>query len=386
MATMQRLSLLIALTVVGSSAFLVNPYFRRTAAPLFEGANGDTTEFLDGPSSTTFFDMDEECDGEYCMLLDDEDTHNPTPTQENQNTEVLEFVDRVLIWLPIVAPVVAYLSYEQVAALSDWVIELLSNKNFVVVDGGAYEGKIIAPAINGVVVPSISILFATLISETITSLRQRQQDIRTTINMEAGELRVLQAMVDAFPPDSLVQARCRSYLIQYTSRLIAESQPASAEQIELACGADSEMTGFLATLNQVNEQSKVPEIVLKESYGAVARLNSQRSHRISSLQSTFPALHFVILTVLAGSICFSFLLETNQDILIFLNAVQLKLLWSMLVSVFAALGTVCYDLVDPFRGSYQISKATVGQLYTIRSALRASACTMRDDMDGEHEF
>lgn len=207
--------------------------------------------------------------------------------------------------------------------------------------------------------------------------------------MEAGELRVLQAMVDSFPLHSPVQTKCRSYLIQYTSRLIAESQPgADFDKLE-ACGGDSEMTGFLATLNEVNQNGAfVRESILAESYNAVARLSSERSQRISSLQSTFPALHFVILSVLACSILFAFLLETNQDILIFLNAVQLKLLFSMLVGVFSALGTVCYDLVDPFRGSYQISKTTVDQLYTIRSAIHASLqlTSRADDMNGENEY
>lgn len=390
MATFHRLALF-ALSAATSRAFVLNHPIRRENSEFFVvGTNGDTNSklnevepLLDGPGSFTFFDIDEECEGGQCLLIDEGQSSGPIQRQER-----VELADRILIWLPIVAPIVAYLSYEQVASFSDDVIELLSNKNFVVVDGGAYESKIIAPAINGVVVPSISILFATLISETITSLRQRQQDIRTTINMEAGELRVLQAMVDAFPARSQVQDRCRSYLVQYISRLISESQPMTAQKIEEACGADSEMTGFLAALNGVNGESVVKDSILGESYMAVARLNSERSQRISSLQSTFPPLHFVILTVLAGSICGAFLLETNQDILIFLNAVQLKLLWAMLVGVFSALGTVCYDLADPFRGSYHISKATLGQLYTIRDAIRASACMsgLDDDMGGENEF
>ena len=93
--------------------------------------------------------------------------------------------------------------------------------------------------------------------------------------------------------------------------------------------------------------------------------------RVSCLQSTFPALHFGILTVLAMSICLAFLMETNLDVLIFLSAVQLKILWTMLIGTFSALGVVCYDLGDPFRGSYQIAK-TVNQLYTIRLAVKAS--------------
>jgi hypothetical protein len=57
--------------------------------------------------------------------------------------------------------------------------------------------------------------------------------------------------------------------------------------------------------------------------------------------------------------------------LIFLNAVQLKILWSMLTFTFTACFTVFYDLRSPFGGSYQIS-ASVDQLYPIRAALKES--------------
>lgn len=45
-----------------------------------------------------------------------------------------------------------------------------------------------------------------------------------------------------------------------------------------------------------------------------------------------------------------FLMETNQELLIFLSAIQLKILWGMLIGTFSALGVVNYDMVDPFRG------------------------------------
>ena len=130
------------------------------------------------------------------------------------------------------------------------------------------------------------------------------------------------------------------------------------------------MNGFLTTLNGMT-RSETPSIIVSESYAAVTRLNSERSQRISSLQSTFPALHFGILTALAISICFAFLMETNLDLISFFDAVQLKILWTMLIGTFSALGVVCYDLGDPFRGSYQIGK-TVNQLYTIRDVVRAA--------------
>jgi len=64
-----------------------------------------------------------------------------------------------------------------------------------------------------------------------------------------------------------------------------------------------------------------------------------------------------------------FLMEANQELLVFLNAVELRILWSLLVGTFVACFTVFYDLRSPFGGSYQIS-ASVDQLYNIRSALK----------------
>jgi hypothetical protein len=332
-------------------------------SPWFSAPNGEESVSIDGPSTPYF---DPECEGESCFLPCEVSSTFPTEAEKRLN----ESVESFLFYVPILSPILAFVTYRQVASLSDDTIHFLAQNTWVAVDGGAYENKIIAPAINGVVIPAITILFATLLSNTFATLRQRQQDIRTTINMEAAELRVLASMVDLFTPED-AQTKCRSYLLQYTSRLIAESQPGT-EFKNLVAG-DSEMNGFLNTLNtmSVSSSSSASSALLPQSYAAVARLNSERSQRISSLQSTFPPLHFGILTVLAVSICLAFLMETNLEILIFLNAIQLKILWTMLIGTFSALGVVCYDLGDPFRGSYQIGK-TINQLYTIRSAVRAS--------------
>jgi hypothetical protein len=318
---------------------------------------------LEGPSTAYF---DPQCEGESCLLASEDDSTFASALTEHE-LRLTQLIDAFLFYIPILSPILAFFTYETVAAVSDDTIHFLAQNTWVAVDGGIYEAKMIAPAINGVVVPAITILFATLLSNTFTTLRQRQQDVRTAINTEAGELRVLSSMVDSFEPKS-TQRQCRSYLLQYTSRLIAESQQGNEYQ-NLVAG-DSEMNGFLTTLNGMT-RSETPSIIVSESYAAVTRLNSERSQRISSLQSTFPALHFGILTALAISICLAFLMETNLDVLIFLNAIQLKILWTMLIGTFSALGVVCYDLGDPFRGSYQISK-TVHQLYTIRDAVKAS--------------
>lgn len=231
---------------------------------------------------------------------------------------------------------------------------------------------------------AISILFANLIGTTITTLRQRQLDIRTSINLEAGQLRILQSLIEVLNNNGEQQVCC-SYLAQYTSRLIAESQP-TFESHALTGSLDTELNGILRSLNRLAVMSKDPKnaevtpnnLVLDKSYQSCTKLYEERAKRVASLRSAFPALHFVIVATLAFSICIAFLLESNQDILMFLNAIQLRILWTMLVGTFSALAIVCYDLGNPFRGSYQIS-TSVDQLYTIRLALRANLSEFRSN-------
>ena len=337
------------------------------------GSSGDAECYVD--------ELDQH--GESCLVSD---TDSSLPAI--RISADVDNIDVIIKWVPILSPIIAFFTYEITAEAFDRVIEYISDRTWVAVDGGQYQTQIITPAVNGIVVPAIALLFATLISNTINTLRQRQLDIRTALNMEACEMRTLQSVVDSFPKCITEKNNLREYLIQYASRLIAESKPGvRIIDLEFSGSIDSELNGFLGKLNEINvlsfsgtsgpngangDASALPPSLLSECYAAVTRLNSERSSRISALQSTFPRLHYVILSLLAASICVAFLMESDQAIQIFLNAVQLRILWAMLVGTFSALAVVSYDLEDPFRGSYQIS-STVDQFHTIRDALRASA-------------
>ena len=224
--------------------------------------------------------------------------------------------------------------------------------------------------------PSIAILFATLTSTTITNLRNRQYEIRAAINTEASELRALESLLDAFPSGD-TRTRCRNYLIQYTSRIISESSPihgSGSNVVNPRRGMDSELNAFMTVLNNhraYGSDNPVPPYVISEAFSSVSKLRDQRVSRISALQSTYPSLHYAILAVLASSLCTAFMIETDQEYLLFLNAVQLKILWCMLVGTFVACFVVFMDLLSPFAGNYQIS-ASVDQLHTIRNTLKAS--------------
>jgi hypothetical protein len=172
---------------------------------------------------------------------------------------------------------------------------------------------------------------------------------------------------------ALVCQHTHPQLIQYTSRILAECHPRNGtgdDVINPRRSFDSELNGFIRHLNN-GHGDVIPGHVADECYASVARLREQRVTRITALQSVYPTLHYAILVALAVAECVSFLMETDLQVLVFLNSFQLKTLWSMMVGTFVACFAVFWDLQNPFSGSYQISPS-VDQLHTIRLTLQAS--------------
>lgn len=235
----------------------------------------------------------------------------------------------------------------------------------------------------------MALLFATLMSNTINTLRQRQLQIRTSLNIEANDLRMLSVMIDSIPSELRpTKNRLRMYLIQYASRVMKESEPGlSFDNQKLMGSIDSEINGFLRVINSIGigqystmyvdtmlpaaeyeidpnrftsvekemglaitpqerrvSSAFIAPCILSEIYDALTRLRHERSVRLSALQSTYPPLHYAILALLGCSICGVFLMETNQNVLIFLTAIQLRILWAMLIGTFSSLAVVNYDM------------------------------------------
>ncbi|KAL3790654.1 hypothetical protein HJC23_009754 [Cyclotella cryptica] len=329
----------------------------------------------------------------HCFLWDDGDDIEDKCSNSTGPSPLLTELGKTspsnlaLRYIPVVMPMLAYSTYELTAKLFDTMVELISNNNWVAVDGGAYQSSIITPAINGLVVPSMALLFATLMSNTINTLRQRQMQIRTSLNIEANDLRMISVMVDSMPSELReTKNHLRKYLMQYATRVIAECRPGLSFNNQRLMGSiDSEINGFLQVLNTLGitqystmyvdtflpaanytvedvrfshiqnelglstKQRRMsapflPPYVFSEVYDALTRLRHERSVRLSALQSTYPPLHYAILALLGCSICGVFLMETNQELLIFLNAIQLKILWAMLIGTFSSLAVVNYDM------------------------------------------
>lgn len=68
------------------------------------------------------------------------------------------------------------------------------------------------------------------------------------------------------------------------------------------------------------------------------------------------------------SIMGCFLIESDQEILAFLDALELQILFTMLVGVFSASAVLVFDLSEVFLGQYRVTP-TVAQLTVIRDTL-----------------
>ena len=70
--------------------------------------------------------------------------------------------------------------------------------------------------------------------------------------------------------------------------------------------------------------------------------------------------------LLAGSLLFLFLLQTDNAAMQFLLDFQLAIAWSLLIGVYTLLGAVIYDLATPFSGIFSVSRETTFMVDALR--------------------
>lgn len=294
--------------------------------------------------------------------------------------------DPYLVLIPLLFNILAFTSFHTVEDCYERMYEMFARAmgvNFKFVDGGNIQAQMISPTLNGIVLPTASLLFSTMVSNTIGTLRGRIQDIKICLNKEAADIFKLSTLIDMYPDNGYfdemtmknipsLRKECKQYLRLYTDQLIAESQDGydhdSPDMTSQVQGQDLYRSiqyyeGF------VKDKRNIPEHIFTESLALIDRLDGNRMTRMTLLRKPYPMLHYMILGILATAIIFAFLMQTNQDILQFMNEVQLTLLWTMLVGALSLIGLVIYDLNGPFRGSYRVNNA-LRQLSSIRLKLQ----------------
>ena len=95
-----------------------------------------------------------------------------------------------------------------------------------------------------------------------------------------------------------------------------------------------------------------------------------RSERLALLQTTFPLVHWMSMVLLGASIVGCFLITTDEKALQFLDFLQLRLLFTILVGALSGITSICIDMNDPYSGSFRITPSAA-QLYVIRAMVEA---------------
>uniref|UniRef100_A0A7S4JTW0 Transmembrane protein n=1 Tax=Odontella aurita TaxID=265563 RepID=A0A7S4JTW0_9STRA len=283
--------------------------------------------------------------------------------------ETEEKQDQFQFMLALLPSFLAFFAWENIS---------LALANFLEACGdvsGLFADNLLRPTITGVVVPVIAIALATLVSTTINVLRDREVQLRTLINKESCDLRLLRRAVFGLfgtRQHASRRARALALLCSYTQQLERETTFGAVEALEelqLSGGiAANELDQLTKMLHGIDGAAASRQGSVSYADDLVRSLNEYRSQRVAELLSGFPAIHWGVLILLSFSVCGTFLLASNQPMNQYLNSVSLRVLFALLVGVCSGTATICLNLADPFRGTFSILEASA-QLRDLRLCL-----------------
>jgi len=281
----------------------------------------------------------------------------------------------IFFTLAVLPPVFAFVSFPEILTVAEDLFAFFRVAQPV--DGNRLSVDLLAPSVNGVVVPTLSIALGTLFATTINVLRQRQVEIRACLNSEVCEMRLLRrALFGCFGTYRHRDNRRRgfTYLQAYTRRLMSESTGGAIGRLEdlqeIGGGiGENELDMLSAMLHGTAGASANRQNSVDACHGGISSLNRHRSARVAHLLSSFPPIHYAILGLLGLGICSIFLIEVNIKPLLFLNMLQLRTLFATIISILSATAALCFDLADPFRGSFSVT-ASAKQLISLQKTLQ----------------
>lgn len=142
------------------------------------------------------------------------------------------------------------------------------------------------------------------------------------------------------------------------------------EEMQLSGGiAANELDKLSAMLHGVDGAAASRQGSIGATNDIILSLNGHRSKRVALLLTDFPAIHWDILAGLNVSIIVAFLLTSNQSVLQYLDSFQLRFLFAIIVGVASGTAILCWDLDNPFSGTFSIAGAS-SQLVNLRVCLR----------------
>ena len=191
------------------------------------------------------------------------------------------------------------------------------------------QANIVTQVINGPVITSVSVLLATLVSVTVSSLHQRQKDIHRSMLSQVSILRYLQ---------DLYRHQPRVLQLLQAQMVAATERPSSRDP-------HAYIASHLYPLRSVLSSQQHMDLW--------DRLWTERLNQWLAEDAGFPTAHYLTLFFLATTVVVSFLVATDEGEVVF-GSLPVRILWSLLIGSLTALGVVCHDLSHAFEGAYRV--------------------------------
>ena len=262
-----------------------------------------------------------------------------------------------LLWaIPVATSLLAFTSFKSVAQGFESIVQALGDESSWTPDTEAevdLQTQVITQVVNGPVITSISVLFATLVSITISFLHNRQINIKSC---EARTLLLLQNLHQIVRqlPQSTMRQEAKLLTHDYAESLI-KNQGEDQTAVSIAPIATLHKLQLFLQTQMANAKSRSKSPLISMAYECVSQIQETHSNRCLFLQNKFPIMHYTTLALLAMAICISFLVATDQSRRV-MESLPVKMLWSILIGAFTSLAVVCYDLSAPFVGAYRVSR------------------------------
>ena len=290
-------------------------------------------------------------------------------------TDMEEKQDQFFFILAVLPSILAFFAFKDVSLAISNLLDIYGAVKFGDSDGNLFAINLLRPTITGVVVPVIAVALATLVSTTINVLRAREVQLRTLINKESCDLRLLRRAIFGLfgtRQHASRRARATALVCSYVEHLEQECSVGAVEalqELQLSGGiANNELDQLTEMLHGIDGAAASRQGSVGYADNLVRSLNDYRSERVAELLSGFPAIHWGVLIALSFSVCATFLLASIQPMDQYLDSVSLRALFALLVGVCSGTATICLNLADPFSGTFSILEASA-QLADLRLCL-----------------
>ncbi|GKY97609.1 hypothetical protein MPSEU_000719300 [Mayamaea pseudoterrestris] len=295
----------------------------------------------------------------------------PPSNIENGSLSYIEFPQSLwerLEWMiPVAAGIASFTTFASVSATFHKIVQWMSSNTWLPEskDDINLQANVVTQVINGPVITSISVLFGTLVSVTVATLHSRQFDIQKSLIIEMQTLRQLQFLLNSKSVSTVLESTVRLWAIgcvsQHSRQFLLDHYDNDTERSDTDPHARIE-SNLITLLNGCNDLLLSDKdfdarmrLVISATRDLALKLIKQRTNRWLALKALkFPAVHYMTLSLLALGISISFLVATDEADFIFLHGLPVKILWTILMSSFAALAVVLNDLTRPFGGSYRV--------------------------------